>query len=453
MARSRAPELLLAAALFWPLAATAQSPPDMARILERLDRLERENQALAEQVKQLSARLDGAASTPAPAAAPAASPAAEAPPKLTPEDRLDIAERRIEEQAQTKVEASQKFPIRLTGMALFNAFANSKQSGGSDYPIVASAPGPGHDGATVRQSIIGLEFRGPSAVWGGKVHGSIYMDFFSGAASQFRVRTADIQVDWKTRTIAAGLEKPIFNPREPSSLAQVGISPLTGAGNLWLWLPQVRFEQEVMFASSTGMRAQIGAVQTREIGAYTGSVTAEAVRPALEGRFNFFHRLDDERRLELAVGFHTSTTHAGGVSIPSNLVSLDWFFNPWKRVEFNGAFYSGTNVAHLGSGTRQGFGSYDKELYGIGSTGGWGQLTIHAAPRWDFHFFTGQVDDANRYLTAGAIGKNLLYGGNVYFHLAPNVVTALETTQLRTFYLGQGLHINNHYDLALAYFF
>jgi hypothetical protein len=98
------------------------------------------------------------------------------------------------------------------------------------------------------------------------------MDFFAGATnSAFRIRTASIEIDWKDRSIVAGLEKPIFNPREPSSLAQVGISPLTGAGNLWLWLPQVRFEQEVRLTPNAGFRAQIGAVQTREIGPYVGT--------------------------------------------------------------------------------------------------------------------------------------------------------------------------------------
>jgi hypothetical protein len=429
--------------LLFPLIANAQSSPELAKILERLDRLEKENRALSEQVKQLTERLGEA---------PVAN--TDAPPKATPEERLDIAEHRVEEQSQTKVEASQKYPIRLSGMALFNAFMNSKQSGGSDYPVVAAPTGAGHDGATVRQSIIGLEFQDPSAVLGGKVHGSIYMDFFAGANNNaFRIRTATIQMDWKNTSLAAGLEKPIFNPREPSSLAQVGISPLTGAGNLWLWLPQVRFEHTLNFTGSTGMRAQIGAVQTRELGAYSGTVTAEASRPALEGRFNFFHRLDDDRRLEMAAGFHTSTTHALGKSIPSNLVSLDWFFNPWKPVEFSGVFYSGTNVAHLGSGTRQGFGVYERYIYGIDSMGGWGQVTVHLRPRWDLHMFTGQIDDANRRLIQGAIGKNLLYGGNLYFHIAPNVITSFETTQVRTMYIGQGLRINNHYDLALAYFF
>jgi hypothetical protein len=155
----------------------------------------------------------------------------------------------------------------------------------------------------------------------------------------------------------------------------------------------------------------------------------------------------------MAAGFHTSTTHAGGTAIPSSLVSLDWFFNPWKRLEFTGAFYSGTNVAHLGSGTRQGFGASGKYVYGVDSRGGWGQVTLHLARLWDVHLFTGQVDDANHRLSAGAIGKNLLYGGNLYFRIAPNVLTGIETTQVRTMYLGQGLRINNHYDLALAYFF
>jgi len=89
----------------------------------------------------------------------------------------------------------------------------------------------------------------------------------------------------------------------------------------------------------------------------------------------------------------------------------------------------------------------------VQSKGGWGQLTIHALPRLDFHFFTGQVDDDNHDLGTGSIGKNLLYGGNAYFRLAPNVLVGLEATQLRTMYLGQGVRINNHYDLALAYLF
>ena len=444
--------LLWLAWAVYPLCMSGQTNPDLARILERLDRLEQENRALAGEVHALRAELAASRGTAPPETPPEAE--AGAPPAQTLDERVDIQQARIDEQAQTKVEASQRFPIRIAGMALFNAFMNSRTSGGVDYPVVATTPGPGHDGATVRQSIVGLEFGGSPAIWGGKVRGSLYMDFFAGATnSAMRVRTASIGVDWKTRSVVAGLEKPIFNPREPSSLAQVGISPLTGAGNLWLWLPQVRVEQEFAFTSRTGLRAQIGAVQTREIGPYVGTVTPEAARPAAEGRFNFHHAFDDERRLEFATGFHTSTTHAGGFSIPSNLYAFDWFYNPLRAVEFTGVFYSGQNVAHLGSGTRQGFGVYRSYAYAVESKGGWGQITLHALPRLDFHLFAGQVDDANHDLSKGSIGKNLLFGGNAYFKVAPNVLVGLETTQVRTMYIGQGVRINNHYDLALAYLF
>ena len=420
-----------------PVTLCAQTAPDLAKILERLDRLEAENRALTEQVRALQAQLGTAA-----------------PPPPTTEERLEIQEHRIEEQAQTKVEASQKFPIRLTGMALFNAFANSKQSGGSDYPVVAAPTGVGHSGATVRQTVMGLEFGAPPAIWGGKVSGSVYMDFFAGGSLlEMRIRTASIGIAWQDRRVVAGLEKPIFNPREPSSLAQVGISPLTGAGNLWQWLPQVRFEQELYLDASTGVLLQLGAVQTREVGPYEGTATTEAARPGAEGRLNFHHKLDDQRKMEIAAGFHASTTHSGGKSIPSSVFAMDWFVNPWKAVEFSGAFYTGENVAHLGSGTRQGF--TVSEGYGdaVESRGGWGQLTLHALPRLDFHLFTGQVDDANHDLSVGSIGKNLLFGGNAYFRLAPNVLMGIEASQVRTMYVGQRVRINNHYDLALAYMF
>ena len=46
-----------------------------------------------------------------------------------------------------------------------------------------------------------------------------------------------------------------------------------------------------------------------------------------------------------------------------------------------------------------------------------------------------------------------LYGANLFYRLAPNVLAGWEVSQIRTTYLGQGIRINNHYDLALAYHF
>lgn len=434
------------ALLLFSLSLVAQTPAQLAGIMERVDHLEQQNRQLTDELKMLREELASLrSSTDANQAAAGG--------------QIELQQRRIDEQNQSKVEASQKFPIRLTGMALFNAFADSRQSGAADYPVVAAPTGPGHDGATIRQSIVGLEFRGPRTLWGGQVHGSVYMDFFSGSLplnQTMRLRTGDIEVDWATRSVLVGMEKPIFNPREPSSLAQVGVSPLTGAGNLWLWLPQIRLEQDFSFAEQTGLRAQMGVVQTREVGAYAGSMQTgilEASRPALEGRYEFYHKFDDQRRIELAPGFHVSTTHVSGFSVPSQVLSFDWFVNPVRWFEFSGAYYRGQNIAMLGAGYRQGFGLYQDEADAVHSRGGWGQFTFHLLPRVDLHLFSGQQDDRNSDLVAGNIGKNLLFGGNLYFRLAPNVILGPEISQVRTVYLGQGTRLNNHYDLALGYLF
>lgn len=440
------PIKLASALLLPPAFVLAQTTSQLTSLTDRLDRLEQENRALTQEIQDLRAQLATFRD------------ATERSQSVT-DGKVELQQRRIEEHDQAKVEASQKFPIRLAGMALFNAFADSRQSGGTDYPVVAAPTGPGHAGATIRQSILGLEFRGPQTLWGGHIQGSIYMDFFSGTpplGQTMRLRTGSIEVDWASRSVMVGIEKPIFNPREPSSLAQVGVSPLTGAGNLWLWLPQVRVEQDLSWGAQNGLRAQLGAVQTREAGPYAGSIQSgnlEANRPGLEGRFEFYHKFDDDRRLEVAPGFHVSSTHVAGFSVPSQVFSFDWFVNPLRWFEFTGAFYHGENVALLGSGYRQGFGLYQSEADAVHSQGGWGQFTFHLLRRVDLHLLSGQQDDRNSDLVTGNISKNLFFGGNLYFRLAPNVILSPEVSQVRTVYVGQGTRLNNHYDLALGYLF
>jgi hypothetical protein len=444
--------------LLWPALLGAQQTPEINGILERLDKLERENRALTEQVQQLKSEL--AASHPeAPAAS--ANTTANATATPTADEQLAIQNSRIEEQAQTKVEATQKFPISLAGMVLFNTYLNSRQGGAAEYPTAAAlTSGPQSAGATLRQTVIGLDYHGPEMFLGGTVHGSVYMDFFTGGInfnSTLRLRTGTINLNWKTRSIMVGIDKPIFNPREPSSLAQVGVSPLTGAGNLWLWMPQARVEQDFAFSASTGLRARMGVVETHETSPYNNPSTPVAVapgRPGIEGRYEFYHKFDDDRRFEIATGFHVSTTHAGGFSIPSHVLSFDWLFKPDKRVELTGVFFTGQNVSNLGTGAiNEGYAIYRHSGLAIVGRGGWSQVTIHTARRLDLHLFGGLQYYESVALGGDDVSRNIQYGANLFYHLAPNVIFGPEISQLRTLYLANGTRLTNHYDLALGYLF
>ena len=61
-----------------------------------------------------------------------------------------------------------------------------------------------------------------------------------------------------------GQDKPLIAPRDPFSLAQVGVSPFTDAGNLWLWSPQARVEERFKFGDDSGLRAQLSLYQLGE---------------------------------------------------------------------------------------------------------------------------------------------------------------------------------------------
>lgn len=435
----------------------AQNPADMRQILERLERLEEQNRELLTEIRQLRAQVDQTHET---AAAPAGVEQANPQPKATLEERVELNERRIAELDQSKVGADHKLPVQLTGMLLFNAFANGRNSGGQMDPTTASATaGAQTNGATIRQTVLGLKYDGPEIFGGGKVDGTVYMDFFAGTGSaldqQMRLRIATLNFSWKNTTLTFGQDKPIIAPREPMSLAQVGVSPLTGAGNLWLWEPQVKIEQRFAFGESAGLNAQAGIFQTAEganVVSPEYSSTLGRTRPGIEGRFELWGDLGNERRLEIAPGFHVSQTHIAGRSVPSRVYSVDWLVRPLRPIDFTGAFFTGENVDVLG-GLRQGVNVVRERAFAVHETGGWAQFTARATGRLSFHLFAGEQDNRASQLQNGQIVRNFSYGGNVMYRFGSNVLASFETSQTRTAYLGTGTRINPHYDLALGYFF
>ena len=324
-------------------------------------------------------------------------------------DRVEVAERRIADLDQSKVSSEHRLPVTLTGMLLFNAFLNGKGAGGADNPTVLPPGGPqASGGATFRQSVIGLKVDGPGLIGGGKVTGAVYMDFFGGGTGlnqTVRLRVATLDATWKNTTLGLAFDKPIIAPREPDSLAQVGVSPLTAAGNLWLWQPQVRVEQRISLTDQAGLRAQFGVYQTSESG--TGLSTEYPSlakgRPGYQGRFEFWKQ-SGSRRIEIAPSFHVSSTRVLGQSVPSRIFSIDWLIRPVARVDFTGTFFHGENTGVIG-GLRQGVSVINGQAHAVRATGGWAQFTFRATRRASFNIYGGQEDDRNRDLILGGGGE------------------------------------------------
>lgn len=463
--------LCVVAALGVPAPLLSQEVPtraEMEALRERVQSLERQNQEFQEQLRlvrlQLEKLLPGG---------PADAPAETRLEAL--EEKVDLQAGRLMEHERVKMESLSRAPVRLSGIVLLNAFSNTRHgNNGTDFPRFASLTSNSNGaGANFRQSVIGLEFQSPDAILGGQFRGAIFADFFNGLdtlptanvlAMTPRLRTAWIEGEWKTRGILFGQERPIFVPREPASLAHMGHTPLVAAGDLYTWEPQIRFEQKLKMGSREELRLRLGAVQTSEdqtdrgLAAQFTSLVAKR-RPGIEGHLQFAHRFDDFRRFEIATGFHRSTTHVVGLAAPSEVVSIDWFYNPHRRVEFTGTVFRGQNLYIFGGGgIAQGFtvttlrpGVF--QVTPVRSQGGWAQMTLVATPRLSFNISGGSDDPNNRDLPLTGIARNRVWVGNLMFRVAPNVVIAPEFSQARTMYIIGGRALNNHYDLAVAYFF
>src|SRR5437588_10764233 len=102
--------------LVLPALAQQSSPDALQQILNRLDTLERQNQALLAEIQELKKAVKTSQ-----ASAPAQTEELQ--------EKVNTTQQAVKDQEQTKVEASHRFPISLTGMFLFDTFATAGQTG------------------------------------------------------------------------------------------------------------------------------------------------------------------------------------------------------------------------------------------------------------------------------------------------------------------------------------
>jgi len=418
---------------------------NLEQILQQLTQLQQDNQRLTRELENLRQQVLELKS---------------AKPAVPVEEKLDVVSQRVEDLADSKVEAAEKFPLRISGLVLMNSYLYRGQTGGAELPMLALTGLPVNSGGgTFRNTQLAFLYSSPKGLWGSQVTGRLQLDLFGGSLNiqnhLARIRTSNITLNWTRRSLTFAIDKPIFSPRDPDSLSQLGIPLLANSGNLWLWQPQVRYEERFQFTESTGLRARMGVYQTNETlaGVPTGVKLAPS-RPAFQGRFEFFHNTPGGRRFELAPGFHLSQSHVSGQNVTSYAASLDWLVPLAPRLDWTGFAFSGQDLTGLGiAAIHQSFALRPGSVLPVRSRGGWTQLTLHAAAALDLNLLGGIQDDVNRDLADNGVARNLTYGANLRFHLAPNVVLGPEILQIRSTYRQSGILLINRYDLALGYFF
>ncbi|HEX4285598.1 MAG TPA: prefoldin domain-containing protein [Terracidiphilus sp.] len=372
-------------------------------------------------------------------------------------EKQAMQESQIAVQDQTKVESESKYPVKVSGLVVMNAFVNTADVDMDATPTLAVS-GPGSTGATLRQTILGLDMRGPHLL-GARSHGDLRIDFDGSAAggggytngygiNLVRLRTAHAALDWEHTEAFFSMDRPILSPNIPDSLTAIAEPPLAWSGNLWNWSPQAGVTQDLTFGSQPHLRAQAAFIDladapyTTGLATGTGIVltksTGEASRwPGVEARiaggsFN--------NGLQIGVGgLFAPHRSIGGTEFDSWAGTLDYRFPLLAHMELTGSFYRGQALGGLGAGAYKDYvfalddgGYYFKTLDDVG---GWTQWKQRLGQRFEFNEAVGadQVPAGQLRPYAGPataiyqnVARNRTVTGNVIFSPSAYLLFSLE---------------------------
>ena len=333
------------------------------------------------------------------------------------EETTQLLDSEIRTQYQTKVESGSKYRVRLSGLVLLNLFHNRGLVDNLDFPTYAvpnSAYGPNSSfGATLRQSELGLEVFGPELV-GAKTSGEIQMDFGGGFPSAaldgintglFRLRTANMRMDWAHTSLIVGQDSLFISPLSPTSFASLAIPSLGYSGNLWAWTPQVRVEHRFDLSDGQNVTVQAGILDNITGEPFYGSslnrppqAGEQSGQPAYATRIGWSDEINGRPVSFGASGYYSRQNWGFNWNVNGWATAADWRVPIAPKLEISGEFYRGHAVGGLGggigqsilfSGNPQNPASYFRA---VNSAGGWSQVKFSATPRLEFNGAFG-VDD------------------------------------------------------------
>ena len=320
------------------------------------------------------------------------------------EEALQLANQKINEQSQTKVESGSKYRLRLSGIVLLNLFSNRGAVENQDFPEFATVRHPLESGATfggsLRQSQISLQTFGPD-IAGAHTSADLRLDFAGGFPSTsngtamgiVRLRTGTVRFDWSKTSIVAGQDQMFFLPLSPTSLASLAAPALSYSGNLWAWSPQVRIEHRVVISDSSNLLLQAGIldpVSGEDVEASFDRLPThgeQSGQPAYAARVAWSDRVFGQQMTVGIGGYYGRQNWGLGRTIDGWIGSTDLTLPLGKLFAFRGEFYRGRAVGGFGGAIGQSvfwngqFSNADTAVHGLDSMGGWVQLKFKPKPK------------------------------------------------------------------------
>lgn len=354
------------------------------------------------------------------------------------------------------------------GLILMNAFHTTDNVNNSDVPQFAvpatpTTPATSASSATVRQSRVTVFALVPDFA-GGAVTGELDVDFFGGQQPSsggrtfplLRVRRAMAELTWKRVALLVGQESPPIAAVSPSSIASIGFPDFAGAGNLWLWIPQVRLRGDVAAKGTTRVGVELAALAPTA-GEPQGTFLTQpdlaerSGRPFLQGRV-LGRWGEGDRRGEVSAGGHYGwIVDAAGERVPSKALTLSVWTPLGARLELRGEAFTGQALAGLGGG---GIGqNMVRDGVPVRSKGGWAQLNLRPTMQWEIGGGGGIDDPDDEDLGDASRLRNVAVEGHVTWRKLPAVV-GVEVRHLRTRYRAPADDLTaTHINLGMGFEF
>jgi Skp family chaperone for outer membrane proteins len=356
----------------------------------QLDDSKQQVDQLQAELREVRAQLATASAATPEATAEAASELQSSVQQLQNQDEVLQAE--VKQHDQTKVETASKFPVKISGLVLFSSFLNDGAVDNIDLPIVAlprtATTAHGSLAATLRQTIFGLEAKGPT-LWGARSSADFHVDFFGGVpyadytttAGTLRLRTARARLDWADHSLIAALDAPLISPVEPTSFVGLGEPPFAWSGNLWIWAPQLETINRARLGGGTlGLDFALMDPAAPGLPSTSGQRQPDPAersrQPGYESRISYSLPLMDRSFTVGAGGYYSRQTYSNVQHVDAWAGTADWKLPFTRWLELSGELYRGRALGGLGGGT---FKDYVTDpdsgnIYGLNDEGGWSQL-------------------------------------------------------------------------------